>query len=1282
MAVIADTVLLLLEVRPPQIHIFFEMRSFITFSGILATLSAILLSSLLSPVLSDEILGCGGFVKLSPSLKGLVGSSKAAKKRIKKTISNVKVQMVSLSGAVQDETSCAPNGYYFLPIYDTTGKFQLRVKGPLGWSVVQDTFDITASSDEIQGCGTDVNFEFTGFAVSGSLGVAGSKNVCTKARLRNQNLKLVDNKNKDISHKAQTNDEGGFIFEGVTPGEYSFEFESDGIGFSSNSKMSKVKVIDGSVAFSETLLTDGLAVSGRVKGDVPGVQVFLYGKPNTKAKPRNCDPITSMTKLPSSKPPKGQRPLCVGKTTEKGEFSFFGLPCGEKYVVVPYFEGEHTSFNVEPTFTRFKVDDTNVELDPFVITGFSIGGSVVDHLGNGIANAKVTVDGLPSKDGGILITDKSGNFKLNNVREGRYNVKVVKKGMTFGDLSGIKIKPSTTGIKPFKVSGYSVCGRVEGKSSKRVTVTLFDSGTEAQISKTKPSTETGQFCFEGVPAGEYFVRINAPRGTILTPKQHDIDVVGPMDGISFGPSKVKVSGSVICLTGKSCKENLSVRLTSQTSKEEKTTKVVDNSFAFTNISPGRYFLEAFQTNKDRKSCWGTKEVAKNIFSQFDASNGKVKVDVGVKNIDDLVLRQVGHVVNIQVNEAMDVKIGRTKKKKSGKKVLIKGENTILALRNGLNKVCVPGSGTYTVYSTSCYNFASSSYNIKAPRDASDITKVDVAGVRIEGHVTGTTKAIRPIVTLTGMKDAEAISSKVDINGDFALVAPQGSEQISLEVRSDHKEYLISPSKVIKITIPASGCPKKVPPFVLKKGLVLNGEIKPKLAGVAVALQKTSGDSGDDSEDVTWKTVETFESDRNGQWSAGPLDTDSRYRVVASKDGYNFQAPIEITKSVAKSKIVLHHSKLASLKIIVKDANDVTGLQGVLLSLSGDDYRNNDVTGDDGVLKFQSLFPGSYYVRPMLKEYEFTPKSNSFDLESSSNTVFEFKAKRVAFSIFGTLSTIVGEPSVDTIVVAIDSTSKEILEAVSNSDGEYRMRGLKPGRKYAIKVNGRKKKKSNRGGSGKGSGISNAVQTIPQELEITMDAEDLHDLDFVVQNTPTHARLTGVINVKDEYVKDLSVVLSRASNPKAAIKRAGVSLSKYFEFPKVSAGKYILRVESKALSSKHFLVKSNDLKVTVPSRMEAPSVHTELDFTVSIVSIDDEVDSGNFFTLLFGGLAVYIYANSEWAFRFFLPVLKILAELPLLGPVISKRLPNESRASEGVGGFTMGIDLDRGRKKRR
>ena len=147
------------------------------FTLAILTIVVILISCVPSIVLSDEILGCGGFVKLSSELKSLVGNSKVAKKKLKKTISTVKVQMLSASGAVQDETACAPNGYYFLPIYDTTGKFQLRVQGPDGWTVLKDTFDISAKSNIINGCENDVNFEFTGFSVGGTVGVAGSKNL-------------------------------------------------------------------------------------------------------------------------------------------------------------------------------------------------------------------------------------------------------------------------------------------------------------------------------------------------------------------------------------------------------------------------------------------------------------------------------------------------------------------------------------------------------------------------------------------------------------------------------------------------------------------------------------------------------------------------------------------------------------------------------------------------------------------------------------------------------------------------------------------------------------------------------------------------------------------------------------------------------------------------------------------------------------------------------------------------------------------------------------------------
>ena len=118
-----------------------------------------------------------------------------------------------------------------------------------------------------------------------------------------------------------------------------------------------------------------------------------------------------------------------------------------------------------------------------------------------------------------------------------------------------------------------------------------------------------------------------------------------------------------------------------------------------------------------------------------------------------------------------------------------------------------------------------------------------------------------------------------------------------------------------------------------------------------------------------------------------------------------------------------YSKLANLILFIKDANDHTGLTGVLLSLSGDEYRKNDVTMRM-VFFHIHLYDPDRIFKAYVERVQFTPDSQSFDLESSDSQVFEFKAKRVAYSVFGTLSTIVGEGSADTTVVAVDNESSE------------------------------------------------------------------------------------------------------------------------------------------------------------------------------------------------------------------------------------------------------------------
>lgn len=61
-------------------------------------------------------------------------------------------------------------------------------------------------------------------------------------------------------------------------------------------------------------------------------------------------------------------------------------------------------------------------------------------------------------------------------------------------------------------------------------------------------------------------------------------------------------------------------------------------------------------------------------------------------------------------------------------------------------------------------------------------------------------------------------------------------------------------------------------------------------------------------------------------------------------------------------------KLSQISVRIFSKEDGEELfPSVLLSLSGEDgYRNNSVAGAGGNFLFDSLFPGSFYLRPLLK----------------------------------------------------------------------------------------------------------------------------------------------------------------------------------------------------------------------------------------------------------------------------------------------------------------------------
>ncbi|XP_074561232.1 uncharacterized protein LOC141817488, partial [Curcuma longa] len=130
---------------------------------------------------------------------------------------------------------------------------------------------------------------------------------------------------------------------------------------------------------------------------IVGVHIFLYS-----------DDVVDVycPQGPGNGP--GQRTaLCHAISDAEGKFVFKSLPCGV-YELLPYYKGENTIFDVSPSSMVVPIEHHHVKVSQkFQVTGFSIGGRVIDDLGIGVESAQILVDGQLK-----TITDSQGYYKL------------------------------------------------------------------------------------------------------------------------------------------------------------------------------------------------------------------------------------------------------------------------------------------------------------------------------------------------------------------------------------------------------------------------------------------------------------------------------------------------------------------------------------------------------------------------------------------------------------------------------------------------------------------------------------------------------------------------------------------------------------------------------------------------------------------------------------------------------------------------------------------------------
>ncbi|KAL3685292.1 hypothetical protein R1sor_003314 [Riccia sorocarpa] len=468
-------------------------------------------------VAADSIQGCGGFVEASSLLAKLRRPSDPML-----DYSLMTIELHTLDGLIKDRTQCAPNGYYYLPVYDR-GTFVLKIKGPEGWTFEPE--QVTALVGH-NGCNNndDINFRYTGFTVSGKvLGASGGASCAGTDSPGGVTVTAVrDGEVVEEKVTVVTSPGGSYTFKNLHPGKYKLSASHP----KWNVQVKGVPEIElgwGNGVVDDMFFIAGYDIDGSVVSQgnpVLGVEVYLYS---------NGVQELSCPQGPGIASPLPKKALCHVVSGVDGKFKFSAVPCGH-YQLVPFYKGETTVFDISPPSVDIHITHDSVEISkPFQVTGFSVGGRVVDSQGTGVEGVKIVIG-----DAERATTDSQGYYKLDQVTSTHYNVKARKPHYKFSTLENYMVLPNMASIPDIKATHYAVCGSVNVLSSAHTGVrqVALTHGPPNVKPQTKRSDESGSFCFE-VPPGEYRLSpLTTPAenaaGLIFSPPYLDISVYAPV----------------------------------------------------------------------------------------------------------------------------------------------------------------------------------------------------------------------------------------------------------------------------------------------------------------------------------------------------------------------------------------------------------------------------------------------------------------------------------------------------------------------------------------------------------------------------------------------------------------------------------------------------------------------------------------------------------------------------------------------------------------------------------
>lgn len=366
-------------------------------------------------------------------------------------------------------------------------------------------------------------------------------------------------------------------------------------------------------------------------------------------------------------------------------------------------------------------------------------------------------------------------------------------------------------------------------------------------------------------------------------------------------------------------------------------------------------------------------------------------------------------------------------------------------------------------------------------------------------------------------------------------------------------------------------------------------------------------------------LEMFTS-MDGRFKFGPLNENLIVSLSAFKESYIFS---EYDNERAEFKA----HKLCEVVATVKDEYG-QNLIGVLVSLSGaKSYRKNLVTGEDGKISFHSLSPSQYYLRPMMKEYRFEPSSKIIDVEDGETVYVELRGRRIAFSVFGSVSSLNDEPFADVVIEARaeERCGKHQEESVTEVSGQYRIRGLQPGCEYFIRVRS------------DGENPTVVDRTVPAVRRIEVAEQDIHNINMIAISPLNYIDVIARVTASNDYFKSLRILMYKKGNfdnqlysqriEQPITTKNRINPGSLVFFPRIPFDGQLYVVElTSTLSDKHFKYSLHMEQFMA----NCSTVFLQFDFSPELRINESEFSENSFSAIILLGLVIVALFKQELA----------------------------------------------------